>query len=141
MKDKNNALITGFSAWQEFRHCGIYLSEGWNRQPETGISITNDFFKGKGKDNPDHPRVFIKENCSTVRYQVKNHYWVKRDGSPDPKFSDYPICLRYILQSKSRKIKKNMEKTGKSKWDLTSYGGNPFGPYEGTYIDPKTLRI
>jgi hypothetical protein len=29
-----------------------------------------------------------------------NHYWVRGadgKGKPDPKWSDYPICVRYIL--------------------------------------------
>lgn len=138
MKDKNNALISGFNAWDEFRHCGIRLTEGYNRQPEVGISIVNDFFRGKTKNNQNHPRLFIKENCKTLRYNLKNHYWQHKESGisvPDPQFSDYCVSLRYIMQAKSRKIKKNMVRKGESKWGLTSFGSDPaFGPYGGTYI-------
>lgn len=122
MKDKNNALISGFSPWDEFRHCGIRLSEGWNREPYTGYSIIRDFLRGKGEKFIEHPRLFIKENCKTLRFQMKNHFVTNR-GEPDPKFSDYPVCLKYIIQNKSRKVKKNMETSGRhSKWPLTSFG-------------------
>ncbi|MDY6856722.1 MAG: phage terminase large subunit [Thermodesulfobacteriota bacterium] len=137
MKDKNNAFITGFNAWEEFRHCGIMLTEGYNKQPGVGISIVNDFFNGKSRDAPDHPRVFIRENCKSLRTCLRNHYWARKGeaikGEPDPKWSDYPVCLKYILQSKSRKIKKGMERK-RPKWGLTSYGGaKRYGPYVGDY--------
>lgn len=136
MRDKNNALITGFSPWEEFRHCGIRLNEAWNREPYVGYSIMRDFLKGKGRDNLEHPRLFIKETCKTLIYNMKNHHNVQKgDGTadPDPKFSDYCVSLKYIMQRKSRKQRKAMEKSGKySKWPMTSYGvGEQWG---GTYI-------
>jgi DNA gyrase inhibitor GyrI len=66
---------------------------------------------------------------------MKNHFNVSRgDGTatPDTKFSDYCVNLKYIMQKKSRKIKKNMEKAGRySKWPLTSIGDHP---YQNQYI-------
>ena len=112
MKDKNNALISGFSAWDEFRHCGIRLIEANNRNPEVGVAVVNDFLRGKGKINPDHPRMFVRESCRTLRHNLKNHYWKKREdgtGTPDPKFSDYCVNVRYHLAPKSRRVKKNLE--------------------------------
>lgn len=129
MQDKNNALISGFSAWQEFRHCGINLTEANNRNPGTGVAIVNDFLRGKGKTNPNHPRLFIRETCRTLRHHMKNHYWKKLEdgtGKPDPKFSDYCINVRYILQPKSSRIQKNIE-GGMRKWPITSYGGRSSG--------------
>jgi hypothetical protein len=126
LKDKNNMLISGYSAWQEFRHCGIRLIEGNNRNPEAGISIVNDYFTGKGRNNIDHPRVFIVETCKTLIHNLKNHYWVKKGDSvpvPDSKFSDYCINLRYIVAPKSSKIEKNLEKRRENPWPLVSYDG------------------
>lgn len=135
MKDKSNALIRGFNAWQEFRNCGIRLAEGYNRQPEVGISIVNDFIRGNQKE---HPRLFVKEDLVNVRRAMKNHYWVQQSdgtGKPDPKWSDFPICIRYIVQQKSRKAKSGMFRRRK-KWPVVSYGGDPrYGPYTGQYID------
>lgn len=134
MKDKNNVIIRGYSAWQEFRNCGLRLAEGYNRQPEVGASIVNDFLRG---NMTEHPRLFVKEDCVNVRKALRNHYWMKKPddtGKPDPKWSDYPICVRYIVQQKSRKAKKGMFRR-KRKWGLTSYHGNPkFGPYTGAYV-------
>lgn len=134
MKDKNNALIRGFNAWQEFRNCGIRLAEGYNRQPEVGISVINDFLRG---NTVDHPRLFIKEDCVNVRKAMRNHYWKKKpdgSGTPDPKWSDYPICIRYIVQQKSRRAKAKMHRNKRS-WGLTSYSGDPrYGPYSGEYV-------
>ena len=116
MQDKNNALVSGFSPWEEFRHCGIRLRPAWNREPYVGYSIIRDFLRGKGKLNPNHPRLYVKENCKSLIFNMKNHYNVpKGDGLavPDPKFSDYCVNLKYILQNKSRKIKKNMDKSGR----------------------------
>ena len=125
MQDKNNALVSGFSPWDEFRHCGVRLRAAWNREPYVGYSIVRDFLRGKGKENPDHPRLFIKESCKSLIFNMKNHYNVpKGDGLavPDPKFSDYCVNLKYILQNKSRKIKKNMDKSGKySKMPIQSF--------------------
>lgn len=134
MKDKNNALVTGFNAWEEFRHCGIRLIEGWNRDPYVGYSIINDYLRGKGKNNMDHPRLFIRENCKTLIHNMKNHYNVPQgDGTakPDPTFSDYCVNLKYIMLNKSRKIKKNMERIGRySKWGMTSFEKDAaFAPY------------
>jgi hypothetical protein len=132
MKDTSNAIIRGFNAWDEFRNCGIYLNEGYNKQPEVGISIVNDFFRGNAKE---HPRLFIRENCVNLRKALRYHYWVQRkdgSGEPDSKWSDFPICLRYILQRKSRKVKKGMFRRNKYNWGLTSYDGMAgFGPYDG----------
>ena len=134
MRDKNNALISGFNPWDEFRHCGIRLIEGNNRQPEVRVSCVNDYLRGKGKIKPDHPRVFITENCKTIRHNLKNHYWVKKSdgtGVPDPKFSDYSINVGYILHPKSRRLEKNLEKKKYTdKWGITSYDTDPaFRPY------------
>ena len=137
MRDKNNALVSGFSPWSEFRHNGIYLTESWNRDPYVGYSIINDYLRGKGRANLNHPRLFIRENCKTLRYYMKNHYNVKKKNGlaePDPKFSDYCVNLKYIMLPKARKLKKNMEKRNRT-WPLTSHGGSPYGPYGGTYIE------
>jgi len=133
MKDTRNDLVSGFSPWQEFRHNGIVLKEAWNREPYVGYSIVRDFLRGRGKEFSDHPRLFIVESCKTLIFNMKNHYNVpKGDGAavPDPKFSDYCVNLKYILQNKARKIKKNMDRIGRySKWPLTSYGTNEYGIY------------
>jgi len=126
MKDKNNALISGFSAYDEFRHCGISLSPANNRNPETGIAIVNDYLRGKSQTKKEHPRMFIVETCRTLRHHMKNHFWKKKEdgtGIPDPKFSDYCINVRYHLQPKSRRIDKSVENRGnRFEWPLTSYG-------------------
>jgi hypothetical protein len=141
MKDRNNALIRGFSAWEEFRNCGIRLAEGYNKQPEVGMSIINDFLRG---NTHDHPRLFIRKSCVNTRKAFRNHYWQKLPdgtGKPDPKWSDYPICVRYIVQQKSRKAKKGMFRRA-FQWGLTSYSGNPkYGPYTGDYIGLQHQRI
>ena len=128
MHDKNNALISGFSAWDEFRHCGIRLREANNRNPEVGIAIVNDFLRGKGQTKKDHPRMFIRETCRTLRHNMKNHFWKKKEdgsGIPDPKFSDYCVNVRYHLQPKSRRVEKNLEKgADRWNWPLTSYGNS-----------------
>lgn len=119
-KSKNNAVFRGFNAWDAFRSAGIITSPGRNQNPEVGISIMNAYFKGNGID---HPRIFIYERCKYLRQYLDNHFW-KRDesgkGTPDPKWSDYPICVRYILQeigAKSSKKRQHKEK----KWGYTSY--------------------
>lgn len=139
MKDRYNAMISGFSAWKEF-HQGevrLRLIEGWNRDPYVGYSIIKDFLRGRGQQNIDHPRLFIVKDCKTLLYNMKNHYNIPlKDGTaiPDPKFSDYCVSLRYIMQTKSRKIKKKMESKNR-KWPIQSFGGDPaFGPYMGHYI-------
>lgn len=124
LKDRNNALVSGFSPWDEFSHCGIRMVEGWNREPYVGYSVIRDFLRGKGKGFKDHPRLFVKETCKTLIHNMQNHYNVPRTGGladPDPQFSDYCVCLKYIMQHKSRKIKKNMDRTGRySQYPLTS---------------------
>ena len=131
MKDKNNALISGFSPWDEFRHNGVRLSEAWNREPYVGYSVINDFLRGKGRKNIEHPRLFIRENCKSLIHNMKNHYNVpKNDGTadPDPKFSDYCVNLKYIMLRKSRKHKKSTVR--EKKWGLTSFEKDPhFSPY------------
>lgn len=122
-KSKNNAVFRGFNAWDAFRSSGILTSPGRNRDPEVGISTVNAFFKGDGKN---HPRVFIYERCKYLRQALGNHYW-KRDesgkGVPDPKWSDYPICLRYILQELG--LSSHRHKIDKpKKWGYTSYDTN-----------------
>jgi hypothetical protein len=124
MKDKNNALVSGFCPHDEFRHCGLRLSPAWNREPYTGYSIMRDYLNGKGNNNPDHPRMFITENCKTLRHNMKNHYNVPKgggDASPDPKFSDYCVNAKYIVQQKARKVKRGMDTT-RQHWGITSYG-------------------
>lgn len=143
MRDKNNALISGFSPWDEFRHNGIRLHDAYNREPYVGYSIVNDFLRGKSKANLEHPRLFIRENCKSLRHNLKNHYNVaKSDGTamPDTKFNDYCVNLKYIMLNKSRKIKKGMH-FGRieSRWPLTSIGEqylNPHTLHRGIYV-PK----
>jgi len=97
-KSTYHAVQRGFNAWNAFRQVGIITSAGKNRDPSVGISIVNEYFKGNGKD---HPRIYIYERCGQLRRYLKNHYWKRGEdgvGKPDPKWSDYPICLRYILQ-------------------------------------------
>lgn len=145
MKDKSNALISGFNAWDEFRHGNpkMRLVEGWNKDPYVGYSVMRDFLRGKGRQFIEHPRLFIKENCRTLRHNMKNHYNVLQSNGtskPDAKFNDYCVSLKYILQNKSRKIKKNMMGSGKySKLPLTS-NGSCVGVYDGTYINPGEYK-
>jgi hypothetical protein len=93
-----NAIKKGFNAWDAFRKEGIITAAGKNRDPEVGISLVNEYIKGNMKD---HPRLFVYERCKYLRQGLVNHYWVRGNdgkGKPDPKWSDYPICVRYILQ-------------------------------------------
>ena len=129
MKDKNNALISGFNPWDEFRAKpnSIRLTEAWNRDPGAGYSVVSDYLRGRSRGHEDHPRLFIKENCKTLRHNMKNHYWQKRGESqpvPDSKFNDYCVGLKYILQEKSRKLRKRGQGRYSSQWPLTSYGDN-----------------
>lgn len=117
MKDKSNALISGFNAWDAFRHGDVFLKEGYNRQPEVGISVINDFLAG---NRTNHPRLFVRENCVNLIKQLRNHYWTDQ-GKPDAKNSDYPICLRYVMQRKGRKSAKFGR--AKKSYGLTSYDG------------------
>ena len=97
----------GFNAWDAFRKAGVVTSAGRNRDPLVGISIVNDFFRGNQKN---HPRLFIYERCKYLIKSLNNHYWIRgKDGvgKPDPIWSDYPICVRYILQEIGWKNKTN----------------------------------
>jgi len=116
-KSKYNAVQRGFNAWDAFRKNGITTSAGKNRDPLVGISIMNDYFRGNMKD---HPRIFIYERCKYLRRYLSNHYWKRGadgKGKPDPKWSDYPICVRYILQELGWKVASGSDK----KWPLYSF--------------------
>ena len=125
-KTEYKKVLRGWNAWDAFRKCGIVTSAGRNRDPEVGISIVNDYFRGNIKD---HPRIFIFERCKYTRKYLKNHYWVRGAdgrGKPDPQFSDYPICIRYILQEVGFK---HYNKKHKIKWPLRSFEAEPREPY------------
>jgi len=97
-KSQYNAIKQGFNAWDAFRKEGIITAAGKNRDPEVGISIVNEYLNGNAKD---HPRVFFFERMKYTRQYMGNHYWKRGEdgkGKPDPKWSDYPVCVRYILQ-------------------------------------------
>ena len=114
-KSAYNAVQRGFNAWNAFRQHGIVTSAGKNRDPSVGISIVNEYFKGNGKD---HPRIFIYERCRFLRQYLKNHYWKRGEdgvGKPDPKWSDYPITIRYIIQEIGRKSHRH------DRWPLQSF--------------------
>jgi len=118
-KQLYKAQERGFNAWDEFRRCGIVTSAARNRDPLVGISIVNDYFKGNGRDTP---RLFIYERCKFLRQYLRNHYWKRGEdgvGKPDPKWSDYPVCLKYILQEVGLKRQKNRRN---NKWPTVSYG-------------------
>lgn len=115
-KHKYNAHIRGYNAWDEFRKNEIITSSGQNRNPEVGIGIVNEYFKG---DTTDHPRLFIYENCKNLRRFLGNHFWKRREdgrGEPDPKWSDFPVCLRYIVEAIGSKSGGD-----RKRWPLTSY--------------------
>lgn len=137
MKDKSNAQILGFNAWQEFRNCGLYLSDGWNRDPGIGYSIVNDYLNG---DRKNHPRLFILNHLRNTRIGLANHFWMD-DGKPDPKWSDFPYCVRQIIQRKARKAKQGMKRNPR-KWPLTSVSGGDarYGPYGGLYVRRDRAR-
>ena len=116
-KSQYQAVQRGFNAWDAFRKAGIITSAGRNRDPLVGVGIVNEYFKGNGKD---HPRVFIYERCKYLRQFLTNHYWKRGEdniGKPDPKWSDYPITIRYILEEAGWK----RHRGGAKKWPLTSY--------------------
>ena len=116
-KFKNNAIGTGFNAWDMFRKCGIITSAGKNRDPDVGIGIMNNYFRG---NMSEHPRVFVYERMKYTRRYLENHYWKRNTdgvGKPDPKWSDYPICMRYILQELGWKHTQQSKK----KWPLQSF--------------------
>ena len=118
-KSKSNAVVRGFNAWDAFRKCGVITAAGKNRDPNTGINIVKEYLRGNMKD---HPRVFFFENMKYTRQYMGNHYWKrgKEDptGKPDPVWSDFPICVRYILEYVGRKFSGGRHK---SKWPLNSY--------------------
>lgn len=117
-KSSYQAVQRGFNAWDAFRKAGIVTSSGKNREPNIGISIVNDYLKG---NMADHPRLFIYERCHNLRHSLINHYWKRGEdgvGKPDPKNSDYPICVRYILEDigwHRAGVKRN------KKWPVVSY--------------------
>lgn len=117
-KSQYNAVHRGFNAWDAFRKAGILTVAGKNRDAkDVGVPLMNNYFKGNTKD---HPRIFIYERCKFLRQYLGNHYWKRGEdgkGKPDPKWSDYPICVRYILQDLGQKKHKNR----KRKWGYTSY--------------------
>ena len=128
-KFKDKGIDKGYNAWKEFRKNGIICTEGKNRDPGVGISIVNDYLKGNCKN---HPRVFVRENLKYLRQSMGNHYWKRTGedpkGTPDPKWSDFPICVRYILQEVGMKYRPHEQR---KKWPLTSYGD----------IEPKRKTI
>lgn len=118
MKDKSNAQILGFNAWQQFRRHGITLTEGWNREPGDGYAVVNDYIKGDGEE---HPRLFVLSHLRNTRLYMTNHYWGD-DGKPDSKWSDFPYCVRQIVQRKARRLRGDRQGIRK-KWGITSYEG------------------
>ncbi len=122
-KHKYNAQIKGFNAWDEFARNGIITKEAKNKDPETGISILNDYLEG---DMVTQPRVFFRETMKYTRQGFLNHYW-KRDkdltvAKPDAKWGDYPITIRYIVQEVGARRRK------KNKWPLYTFGDRKTGP-------------
>lgn len=95
---KYNAVQRGFNAWDAFRIHGIVTAVAKNRDGDLGVTLTNEYFRGNGKDAP---RVFIYEKCKWLRRYLGNHYWQRTESGkarPDVKWSDYPVCLKYICQ-------------------------------------------
>ncbi len=119
-KSKDNAVRRGYNAWKEFRNNGIITAAGKNRDPEVGISIVNDYFKGNAKD---HPRIFLYERLKCTRRYLTNHFWKRSPESgkavPDPKWSDFPITIRYIVQEVGWKDRQKSHR--KRRWPLASY--------------------
>ena len=117
-KSQYQAVHRGFNAWDAFRKVGIITSAGKNRDPLVGTSMVNEYFRGNGKD---HPRIFIYERCKYLRQYLTNHYWKRGEdgvGKPDPKWSDYPVTVKYIIQEVGWKVRSGK----KREWPLTSYG-------------------
>lgn len=120
-KSQYNAVIRGFNAWDAFRKEGIVTSAGKNRDPDVGISIVNSYFNG---NRVDHPRLFVYERCKYLRQGLNNHYYKRGEdgkGKPDPKWSDYPICLRYILEDIGWKSVGHRKGRERNRWPLMSY--------------------
>jgi len=117
-KSKYQAVQRGFNAWDAFRKAGIITSAGKNRDPNVGIDMVNEYIRGNKKD---HPRMLVYERCKHLRHYLVNHYW-KRAGDgiakPDPKWSDYPICVRYIIQEIGLHRKNKGRRTN---WPLQSF--------------------
>jgi len=113
------AIKKDWNAWDAFRRVGVITAAAKNRNPEIGIDIVNRYMRGNTKD---HPRVFFFEKLKYTRQYMKNHYWKrgKEDpkGKPDPKWSDYPICVRYILQELGWKHDRKRKKV----WPKYSFG-------------------
>ena len=126
-KSAYNAVQRGFNAWDAFRKNGIITTAGKNRDPQVGISLVNEQLRGNGTD---HPRMFFYERMKYTRQYMGNHYWKRGEdgvGKPDPKWSDYPICVRYVVQEIGWKESKN-----RKKWPLVSYQ---------TDNKPKTIDV
>ena len=144
MRDTNNADVTGFSPFKKFRHEGISFKDGYNRHPEVGYSIINDYLRGQSESNPKHPRLYIFETCNNLRNMLKNHYWRKKgemgDAVPDPTFSDYPVCLKYIMQTKKKKAPRQGRSYRTQRWGLTSFDEEEFAPYKRKRINRGTVR-
>ncbi len=127
-KNKNKGIDKGFNAWDEFRKNGIITTEGKNRDPNVGIEIVNDYLKGNCKN---HPRLFVRENCKHLRHAMGSHYWKRSENknlaTPDTKWSDLPICVRYFVQETGAKYR---DKDKMKKWPLQSF--KPTGPKRPT---------
>lgn len=116
-KSKYHAVQRGFNAWDAFRKEGIITAAGRNRNPDVGISMVNDYFRGNGRD---HPRIFVYERCKYTRRYLTNNYWKRNEsgvGVPDPRWSDYPTCIRYIVSEVG--MKKHRART--TKWPIQSF--------------------
>lgn len=113
------AIKKDWNAWDAFRKVGIITAPAKNRNPEIGIDIVNRYMRG---NTVDHPRVFFFEKLKYTRQYMNNHYWKRTGdnprGKPDPKWSDYPICVRYILQELGWKHAKKKKK----QWPKYSFG-------------------
>ncbi len=118
-RQKQQGIDKGWNAWTQFRKEKIVTSAGRNRDPMLGISIVNEYLQGNTKDKP---RLFVFESCKNLRYAMSNHFWKRgSEGTravPDAKHSDFPVCLRYILQELSGKTGSGIKQ---KKWPLTSY--------------------
>ena len=127
-KSSYNAVMRGFNAWDAFRYAGIVTSAAKNRDPQIGVSMVNEYFQGNGKD---HPRIFIYERCKTLIRALGNHYWKRGEdgkGKPDPKWSDFPVCLKYIIQeiAPRKHTQRRLDK-----WPLQSF--KPVDPKKKVY--------
>jgi len=120
-KTEYKSIVRGFNAWDAFRKCGIITAAGKNRDPDIGINIVKEYLRG---NIHDHPRVFFYESMKYTRQYMGNHYWKRGKenpmGKPDPMWSDFPICIRYILQEVGWKHRPGFKR---NKWPLNSYQG------------------